>query len=213
MELYEAIKGRRSVRSYRKSRVPRSVLPRVLEVARWAPSAHNSQPWRFVVVEEAGAKRALAEAMAEVWLKDLKADGVPEEEALRIVEEESIKRFTEAPVLLVVCLTMKVMDRYPDERRMRAERLMAVQSVAAAIQNLLLAAYGEGLGACWVCAPLFCQEEVKKALRLPEDWEPQAVVTLGYPGEQPEPPARKSLEEVVWSFSVEKGLEPWKAEL
>ena len=81
MELYEAIKGRRSVRSYRKSRVPRSVLPRVLEVARWAPSAHNSQPWRFVVVEETGAKRALAEAMAETWLKDLKADGVPEEEA------------------------------------------------------------------------------------------------------------------------------------
>jgi hypothetical protein len=72
----------------------------------------------------------LAKAMADAWFNDLRRDGVPEQEALKIVEEESMKRFTESPVLMVVCLTMKDMDRYPDERRMKAEYVMAVQSVA-----------------------------------------------------------------------------------
>jgi nitroreductase len=73
------------------------------------------------------------------------------------------------------------MDSYPDTRRKKAEYTMAVQSVAMAVQNLLLAAHAEGLGACWMCAPLFCPEAVREALALSEDWEAQAVITLGAP--------------------------------
>jgi F420 biosynthesis protein FbiB-like protein len=208
--LYEIIKSRRSVRVYDKRGVPKDVLSRVFEAARWAPSAHNAQPWRFIVIHEDDVKRRLAKAMADAWLDDLKADGVPEQEALKIVEEESMRRFTESPVLIVVCLTMRDMDRYPDERRMKAEYIMAVQSVAAAVQNMLLAAHVEGLGACWVCAPLFCQGVVKKALKLPEDFEPQAVLTLGYPIGECKPSTRKPLSEIVWVLKSKEGMASWK---
>jgi nitroreductase len=74
---------------------------------------------------------------------------------------------------------------------------MAVQSVAVAIQNILLAAHIEGLGACWFCAPLFCPETVKKVLKIPSDLEPQALITMGYPVNRPSPPPRKPLDEIM----------------
>lgn len=73
------------------------------------------------------------------------------------------------------------MDRYPDDKRNATEHTMAIQSTALAAQNLLLAAHHEGLGACWLCAPLFCPDVVVQTLDLPADWEPQALITLGYP--------------------------------
>jgi F420 biosynthesis protein FbiB-like protein len=97
----------------------------------------------------------------------------------------------------VLCLTIAEMDVYPDRRRKKAEFVMAVQSAALAAQNLLLAAHAEGLGACWLCAPLFCPEAVRAALDLPADWEPQALITLGYPAEAGKPAVRKPLAEVV----------------
>jgi nitroreductase len=75
------------------------------------------------------------------------------------------------------------MDSYPDEKRTRNEWLMAVQSTAMAGQNLLLAAHQSGLSACWMCAPLFCPEVVKETLALPQDWEPQGLITMGYAAE------------------------------
>jgi F420 biosynthesis protein FbiB-like protein len=106
----------------------------------------------------------------------------------------SIQRFVTAPVLILPCLTMEEMDRYPDRARRRAEHAMAVQSVAAAIQNLLLAAHALGLGACWCCAPLFCQGLVRRILRLPRAWEPQALITIGVPSHTPPRPPRKGAE-------------------
>ncbi|GAB4546477.1 MAG: hypothetical protein OHK0023_06200 [Anaerolineae bacterium] len=111
---------------------------------------------------------------------DLMADGIPVE-ALEADVARSYARVTGAPAAIMVCLSMADMDRYPDARRAHAERMMAVQSVAMAVQNLLLAAHSEGLGACWMCAPLFCPDVVGAALNLPADWEAQALITLGYP--------------------------------
>ncbi len=190
------LRERRSVRALEQRPVPRELLLKVLDAARWAPSAHNAQPWRFVVITDDKVKLALAKAMGEAWERDLLSDGVPGEVARALVEE-SIRRFRRAPVLVLACLTMEDMHEYPDERRRRAEHAMAVQSVAAAVQNLLLAAHVLGLGACWYCAPLFCQEVVREVLGLPGHVEPQALVALGFPAESPEPPPRKPLEEVV----------------
>jgi nitroreductase len=90
------------------------------------------------------------------------------------------------------------MDAYSDTRRSQNEYLMAVQSVAMAGQNILLAAYGAGLAACWMCAPLFCPEVVCEALGLPADWQPQALLTIGYPAEV-RTKAREPLEaSVIW---------------
>src|SRR3990172_10873852 len=118
--------------------------------------------------------------MVERLRADRTRDGDPPDAIERDVKR-SYERIVNAPLVIVTCLSMRDMDRYPDERRASAERTMAVQSVAMAVQNLLLAAHAEGLGACWMCAPLFCPDTVREAMGLPEDWEAQAVITLGYP--------------------------------
>ncbi|MFQ6094502.1 MAG: nitroreductase family protein [Candidatus Bathyarchaeia archaeon] len=193
----ELIKARRSVKAYLPKEIPEAIILRIFEAAIWAPSAHNAQPWRFIVITDHDTRRKLAEAMAEVWAEDLTRDGVSVD-IRRSLVESSIERFTEAPMLIIACTTMEEMDRYPDERRQRLEHLMATQSLAAAIQNILLAAHSEGLSSCWFCAPLFCQDVARKVLGIPRDVEPQALITLGYPSEQPDPPPRKPLEEVIF---------------
>jgi F420 biosynthesis protein FbiB-like protein len=194
--IYNVLRGRRSVRKYLAKAVPEAVLRRVLDAARWAPSAHNAQPWRFVLVLDSKVKRRLAEAMALDWDRDLRKNGVSADKRENLVKA-SVETFVCAPALVVACLIMGDMDRYPDERRQKAEHLMGVQSVAAAIQNLLLAASAEGLGTCWFCAPLFCQQTVKEVLKLPREFEPQALIIVGYPAEKPNAPQRKPLKSIA----------------
>ena len=98
----------------------------------------------------------------------------------------SYARITHAPVLIGICASMADMDVYPDETRHEKEWLMAVQSVAMAAQTLWLAAHAAGLGACWLCAPLFVPQLVAQTLNLPPDWEPQGLLTLGWPAEEKE---------------------------
>ncbi len=95
-------------------------------------------------------------------------------------------------------LTLEDMDTYPDERRSHAEELMAVQGVAMAVQNILIAAHTHGLGACWMCAPLFCQEEVGAALGAPQHWRAQALITLGTPASKGKPANRRPVADVVF---------------
>lgn len=180
--LYRLIKSRRSIRQFSGKAVPRDTVVRMLDAAIWAPSAHNRQPWRFVVIEKAHTKKSLSDAMASRLTSDLRADGVDESAIQRDVAR-SRERLTGAGVLILVCLSMVDMDTYPDEKRQSNERVMAEQSVAMASQNLLLAAHAEGLGAVWMCAPLFAPEEVVQALDLPESYKPRGIVAMGYPAE------------------------------
>ena len=191
-EFHTLMRARRSIRRYTGQPVPEEMLERLLTAAAWAPSAHNRQPWRFVVLTDEVVKERLARAMGDTLRADRLADG-DDPQAVAQDAERSRARITGAPVVIAVCLTMADMDRYPDERRGRAEYLMAVQSVAMAVQNLLLAAHAEGLGSCWMCAPLFCPDVVGDALGLPEGWEAQALITLGYPAGAGKPGQRKPL--------------------
>jgi coenzyme F420-0:L-glutamate ligase/coenzyme F420-1:gamma-L-glutamate ligase len=182
-DLFAIIQSRRSIRRYQDRPVPENTLLRLLEAARWAPSAHNRQPWRFVVIVDPARRVSLARAMGKRFRADLTADGLPVEDIKRQVDR-SYQRISSAPAVIVVCMSLDDMDQYPDVRRQEAERTMAVQSVALAAQNLLLMAHAEGLGACWLCAPLFCPDVVRNELSLPGDWEAQALLTLGYPAEE-----------------------------
>jgi len=180
--LLETVVSRRSIRRYRPDPVPRDVIEALLKAAIWAPSAHNRQPWRFCVIESAARREALASAMGARLRRDLAADGMPAD----LIEKDAARsyaRMTSAPLIIVLCLSMADMDRYADERRNLNEYVMAAQSTAMAGQNLLLAAHEAGLGACWMCAPLFCPDVVGATLELPDDWQPQALITLGYPAE------------------------------
>lgn len=191
----ELVKTRRSIRRYENRPVERAVLEQILEIAHWSPSAHNRQPWRFVVITSPEMKEGLAKAMGNRLQRDLSADDVPAD----IIEQDvsrSYARIMGASVLICLCMTLRDMDTYPDERRNLNERVMAIQSTAMAGQNLLLAAHGLGLGACWMCAPLFCPDVVQEALDLPSDWEAQALITLGYPAEARQRD-RKPIEELT----------------
>jgi coenzyme F420-0:L-glutamate ligase/coenzyme F420-1:gamma-L-glutamate ligase len=176
----DLIRDRRSIRRYKPDPVPPDLIEKLLEAANWAPSAHNRQPWRLAVITNPESKSSLASAMGSRLREDLAADGVSKE---RIDQDatRSFNRISDAPLLVLLCLTMDDMDRYPDARRMQNEMTMAVQSTAMAGQNLLLAAHALDLGACWMCAPLFCQETVKQTLQLPSGWQPQGLIALGFP--------------------------------
>lgn len=195
--MLEVIQTRRSIRRYLPDPVPRDVIERLLTAAIWSPSAHNRQPWRFAVVEAAERKEHLARAMGAKLRRDLEADGAPEDVILKDTGR-SYARITGAPVLMALCLSMVDMDVYLDERRDALEYLMAAQSTAMAGQNLLLAAHEAGLGACWMCAPLFAPEVVRAALDLPDDWQPQALITLGYPAETRQKDRRPLEMSVLW---------------
>jgi F420 biosynthesis protein FbiB-like protein len=190
------IRSRRSIRRYQPVSISPGVMRRILEAGTWAPSAHNRQPWRFVVLTETGEREALARAMGELLRNARLADG----DDVADIEGDvarSYARIASSAAAVAAFLTMEDMDSYPDPARSRAEELMAVQGVAMAVQNILLAAHAEGIGACWMCAPLFCQEEVGRALGVPERWKAQALITLGLPASKGKPPARRPVDEVL----------------
>jgi len=190
--LNQAIKQRRSIRKYTPQPVPQKTVLEVIGAAGWAPSAHNSQPWRFIVLQDPKVKRKLAERMAEAWAADLKKDGATAEEEKRVERRE---KFASAPALILACLTMEGLRKFPDAERQRCERDLAVESLGAGLQNLLLAAHAAGLGACWFCAPAFCKELVREMLKIPQEVEPLALIVMGYSAEEPAAPSRKALKD------------------
>lgn len=196
-EFLHTLLSRRSLRRYEDRQVAKRIIEQVLTAGIWAPSAHNRQPWRFAVIQSFSQKHDLASKMGARLREDLSNDGVGE----AIIDKDvnrSYSRITQAPVLIVVCMSMVDMDHYPDDKRNLNERIMTIQSVAMAGQNILLAAHHNGLGACWMCAPLFCPDVVRDALTLPDDWEPQGIITMGYPAQERQR-ERKALEtSVMW---------------
>ncbi|MCY3799391.1 MAG: nitroreductase family protein [Chloroflexi bacterium] len=181
-ELLQFMRARRSLRRYRDEPVPNEWIDCILEAAIWAPSAHNRQPWRFAIIDQAATKEGLARKMGAALRRDLIADAVP----LDVIDADvgrSYQRITGAPLLILLCMSLGDMDVYADEERNRHECAMAQQSTAMAGQNMLLMAEKLGLGACWMCAPLFCQDLVASVLELPSDWLPQGMITLGFPAQ------------------------------
>jgi len=184
------------VRRFKSDPVPDSVINDILTTATFAPSAHNRQPWRFCVVTDTSTKTKLADAMSVEFKRDLEKDGLaPEKVQAQITRSKA--RMTSAPVIIVINLDMSEMDVYPDKKRKQAEFRMAMQSVANAGMQLLLAAHAEGLGGVWICSPLFAQGTVQETLNLPKSWEPHGMFYLGYPEVIPEIRERKSLDEIV----------------
>jgi coenzyme F420-0:L-glutamate ligase/coenzyme F420-1:gamma-L-glutamate ligase len=195
MSIKDALRQRRSIRKYKTQPIPDKLVMEVLEAAGWAPSAHNSQPWRFIILQDNNVKRELAEQMTEAWTLDLKKDGATVEEEKRIERRE---RFANAPVLILACLTMEGLRKFPDQEKQQYERDLAVESLGAGLENLLLTAHAAGLGACWYCAPAFCKDTVRQVLKIPVSVEPSALITLGYPAESPIAPNRKPLKEYCY---------------
>ncbi len=187
---------RHVVRQFKPLPVPRDLVEQTIEAARWAPSPHGAQPWRFVIITRQELKERLAEAMAEEWRRNLAMDGeAPEIVAIR--DRKSQQRIVNSPVLIIPCLYLEDLQVYPDPQRQQAEVTMAVQSLGAAIQNILLSACSLGLDTGWMCAPLFCPEVVVDALDLPATLIPHALINMGYGAKDPPRRPHRPIEELI----------------
>lgn len=199
LDLAAIIKGRRSVRKYQDRPVPRELIMEVLEAARWAPSPHGRQPWRFVVLTRMERKQRLADAMGDEWRRQLAFDG-QDAATIEIRRQKSHNRILHAPAIIIPCLYLDDLDVYPDADRNAAEATMAIQSLGCAVQNMLLMAYSLGLDCGWMCAPLFCPPVVVAALGLDPALTPHALITLGYAAADPVRRERLPLDELVVQF-------------
>ena len=176
----KAIISRRSVRRFAPRYLPADIVRDLVALACQAPAPHGSHPWRFVHITSPQARDRLADAMGDAWRADLEREQ-RSVHAIASLLERSRRQLTEAPVLLLACLSLEDARPWSDQRRRRAERDMFVQSLGAALQNLLLAAHARGLVGYLKGAPLFCPEAVAQTLDLPPDWQPAFLVLLGYP--------------------------------
>ena len=135
--------------------------------------------------------------MAARLQRDRLADG-DDPEVVAADVARSIARLTEAPALVLVCLTMPEMDRYPDSRRAQAEFLNGrAEHGHGGAELCCWRRSSEGLGSCVLCAPLFCPDTVVEALDLPRDWQPQCLITLGWPANAGKTASRRPLAEVL----------------
>lgn len=196
LTLDEIIHGRRSVRRLLDRPVAHEHLLALLEAARWAPSPHGRQPWRFAVLTRPEPKLFLANAMGAEWRRQLAFDG-QDANLIELRARKSHERITQAPAVIVPCLYTAELDVYPDPDRNAAETTMAIQSLGCAIQNLLLKAYALGLDCGWMCAPLFCPAVVTAALGLDPALTPHALITAGYAAADPARRERLPLEQLV----------------
>jgi F420 biosynthesis protein FbiB-like protein len=176
----DVVRQRRSVRRFLPDPVPPVIVNDLVELACHAPAPHGSRPWRFVYVAFSEAKNRLADAMTQAWLGELVKGETPVLEVDRRLKR-SRDQISGAPVLLLACLVNDKAADWPDETRRQGERDMFVQSLGAALQNILLAANERGLGGYLKGAPLFCGSAVREALDLDPAWQPMFLVLLGYP--------------------------------
>ncbi|MDH5442977.1 MAG: nitroreductase family protein [Hadesarchaea archaeon] len=168
MDVFEAIKGRRSVREFRPDPIKEGDLKKILEAAQQAPSAGHCQPLEMVVVKDQAQKERLARAaLGQTFI-------------------------AEAPVAIVVCADVARTSRRYGRR---GEELYCIQDTAAATQNIHLAAYALGYATCWIGA--FDEGAVAKVIKAPAGVRPLAIVPIGKPAEKPSPPQRIPLSKIV----------------
>lgn len=176
MEFFDVVRSRRAVRAYKPDPVDKEDVLKILEAANWAPSGMNKQQWEFLVVT--GEKKAELgvsyKIIAEKYTRDW-------EEAAKQNFINYAATYGGAPVVIVVLTEASTVDGI---------RKMHLQSASAAMENLVLAARALGLGTCWMTGPLQDEKNIRAVLNIPEECEIVCVTPLGYPAEEPEPPAR-----------------------
>lgn len=155
MDSIKAIKERRSIRRYLDKEIKLEIVSEILEAGSYAPSSGNIQNWRFLVVKDKKKREEIADAcLGQTWMN-------------------------QAPVHIVVCSDNRDINAM---YKKRSEKY-SVQNCAAAVQNILLAAYDKGLGTCWVGA--FNEDRIKRILFIPDNVSVEAVITIGYSAYKP----------------------------
>lgn len=184
MNIHEAIFGRRSTREYTTEAVDQAVIDRLINAAVQAPSAVNQQPWTFTVLRDQVLLDRISRESKDYMLATLPA-GTQSGHFLSLLNDEHFQIFYHAPVLILIS------GRAPGQ--------WVVEDCALAAQNLMLAAYAEGLGSCWIgfAQGFLNTPQGKHALSLPAEWTPVAPIIVGHPKSVPAPVVHKT-PEILW---------------
>lgn len=187
IELFEAIRGRRSVGVVKDEMPPREAIEKMLEAATWAPNHHHTEPWKFFVLT-GQARHRLGEAMAEALAAKLDDPNTPE---ARAQLERMRKNPLRAPVIIAVAVSPS-----DDPRVIELEE---IEAVACAVQNMLLAAHALGLGAIWRTGAICYDPRLKPFFGLSEREKLLGFVYVGYPaGPQPVGKRTPFAQKTVW---------------
>lgn len=188
MELWNAIRERRSVGVVTNEPVGRETIEQLLEAGNWAPSHHATEPWRFCVMTGEG-RNVLGEAYADIAIEQMEGSGETFD-ADSVREKQRAKAFR-APVVIAVAASPSSAPKVD-----RREELAAVH---AAVQNMLLAAHALGLGAIWRSGEPMYHPRMKQALQLRDDNEMVALLYVGWP-KQTQPPGKRrpASEKTTW---------------
>ncbi|MFX1319256.1 MAG: nitroreductase family protein [Promethearchaeota archaeon] len=183
MEFDELVKKRRSIHYFTDEPVSNEDISHILEAARWAPSAGNNQPWRFIIVRE-------PETIERIWetTTGIKVP-ISSHRSITVTPQNFIKK---APVIIVVCTDTQAYKG--KQSNIFADRF-CIQDSAITTMNLLLAAANRGLGACWV--GMYREDALSKVIKLPPTIRPIAIIPLGHTTSQEKSRPRKQLEEFI----------------
>jgi nitroreductase len=206
MDLFEAIKGRTSIRRFKDRPVPDGDIERIVDAGRLAPSANNTQPWSFLVIKDKKTLNKMAGAVREMIDRMVPhAEDEKQAQRLNAYKGTYYTFFEKAPVVIAVFMegydasSNKLLGRmgYSTEEVRRLRPDPGLQSVAAAVEHMLLAAHTLGYGSCWMTGPLVAQEAFEKILGYGKEKFIVALLPVGVPDEHPEARPRKALDAII----------------
>jgi len=198
-ELEKLIKGRRSIRQWKKQEVPEEMLEKAVELATWAPNGGNYQGWRFVVVKNKAVIGKMADAVQSVADKMASWPEAKswEEDIKRYQKNAAFFRNAPACIGLFTGEYQSPMEKLlaaresidPEAKKVMGFRRSAptvIQSVAAAVTTMLLVFHQMGLGAVWLVSPIQAKNEIETILKVPSTMSLVCLVAVGYPDESPQ---------------------------
>jgi coenzyme F420-0:L-glutamate ligase/coenzyme F420-1:gamma-L-glutamate ligase len=195
------LKSRRSYKSdFNNKEISIKMIEDCIDMARWAPSAHNGQFWRYIIIEKGKIRESLIKKMNSKLKEDLMSEGKSDAYVFKKINKTR-NQFLNSPYLILLCMESHDLKTNLDSARDFNEYIMGVQSISASATYLLLAFENIGVSACWYCAPLFAKQIIKDVLKLPSSFVPMAFFTVGYSTKPTQKPYRKELKEIIFKIS------------
>jgi len=195
--MIDIINSRCSIRYFEEKEIPENVIKEILKAGTRAPTAGGTEQWFFIVIKNSRVCKRIHELLIEAHLKyarEALKTPLPKNKINKWYER-MLEGMYKAPLYIAVYIDLR--KRLYNDKFKEVEFLMAVESAAAAIENIILAAWSMGLGSVWLGVPVLLEGAFNDILKPPENTKLIALIALGYPKEKPRIRPRKPLEEVV----------------
>lgn len=205
MDLFDAIRSRRSIRKYKPDPIPDEDIRKIIEAATLAPSASNKQMWRFLVVSNKDVLARMKDVII-ARLEELGAGGDSDKDASRTKAARNYSTFFPEAGATIVVLgepyhsdldAILLAQGWTPEQIRELRQYPDLQSLGAAMQNICLAAHAMGYGTCWMTGPTIARPELEKALDVQAPWSIVALIPVGVPDYDPPARSRKPVDEVM----------------